>query len=445
MIGTWVRRIRLLLDRKVEFEKRTKTMFARALIITVLAGLFYSTGAVGQTTTCGNTKLACLLPTAFHTNPPTFNFFNEAFGTRIAQLPLATPASGFLFTFDKVLGVYTDSQESFGPLLAERAETIGQHKLYLAFTYQRFAFTELDGNSLKNLPLVFQFPDAQSPQVVTSTTNRVDTKADQFVAFGTFGLTRSIDMSLAVPFEKISMGASATGTEFSTSSAAQASFTEFVSGSASGIGDLVISAKGTLMKGEHLGLAVGGEFRLPTGNEQNFLGSGAIGLKPYFVVASSGRFAPHLNVGYQWNAKSSLAADEHGKQNLPAFLSYAAGADIGIVPRLTVVADWIGQYYFNAPQISSPKSVSAMVNGTPQRLSSVVLANGSYQLNSLAVGLKANPTRHLLITANATFEVGDGGLRTRVVPLFGISYSFSDLHLPTFGRSQNQKCACPNE
>jgi len=420
-------------------------MLARALITMVLAGLFCSMSAVGQTTTCGNTKLACLLPTAFHTNPPTFNFFNEAFGTRIAQLPLATPASGFLFTFDKALGVYTDSQESFGPLLTERAETIGRHKLYLAFTYQRFGFTELDGNSLKNLPLLFQFPDEQSAQVVTSTENRVDTKVDQFVAFGTFGLTRTIDVSVAVPFERISMGANTAGTEFSTSNPAQASFTEFVSGSASGIGDVVISAKGTLMKGERLGLAVGGEFRLPTGDEQNFLGSGAIGLKPYFVIASSGRFAPHLNVGYQWNAKSSLASNQQGKQNLPAFFSYAAGADIGVSKRLTVVADWVGQFYFDAPQISAPRSLSAMVNQKPQTLPSVVLVNGSYQLNSLAVGLKANPTRHLLLTANATFEVGDGGLRTRVVPLVGISYSFSELHLPTFSRSQNPKCACPKE
>src|SRR5215469_17153967 len=112
-------------------------MLKRALTITMLVGLLHSPSATGQTTTCGDTKLACLLPTAFHTNPPTFNFFNEAFGTQIAQLPLATPASGFLFTFDKATGVYMASQESFGPLVAERAETIGRHTAYLAFTYQR--------------------------------------------------------------------------------------------------------------------------------------------------------------------------------------------------------------------------------------------------------------------------------------------------------------------
>src|SRR6266849_3971562 len=338
-------------------------MLKRALAVAMLAGLSCSTSAMGQTTTCGNTKLSCLLPAAFHTNPPTFNFFNEAFGTQIGQLPLATPASGFLFTFDQLKGVYTDSQETFGPLLAERVETIGRHKLYLAFTYQRFGFSELDGNSLNNLPLLFVFSSGQTPQVVTSTHNRVDAKVDQFVAFGTFGLTRRVDVSIAIPFEKVAMGASATGTEYSTNSAAQASFTEFLAGSASGMGDVVVSAKGTLLKHERLGLAVGGELRFPTGDEQNFLGSGALGVKPYFVVASSGKVAPHVNVGYQWNARSSLASDQRGKQALPASFNYAAGADIGLTKRFTVVADWIGQLYPDAPQISSPRSILSTING----------------------------------------------------------------------------------
>jgi len=418
-------------------------MFKRALMA-MYAGLLCLTSAAAQTTTCGNTRLACLLPTAFHTNPPTFNFFNEAFGTQIAQLPLATPASGFLFTFDKARGVYRDSQESFGPLVAERVETIGRHKGYLAFTYQRFTFSEIDGNSLKDLPLLFTFSDSQGPQVVTSTHNRVDAKVDQFVIFGTFGLTRHVDVSLAVPFEKVSMGASASGTEYSTNSAAQASFTEFIAGSASGPGDLVISAKGTLMQHERLGMAWGAEVRLPTGDAQNFLGSGAYGIKPYFVVASRGKIAPHLNVGYQWNSHSILATNQSGEQALPRALNYALGADMGVTKRLTVVADWTGEVFFNAPQVSSPRSLSEMVNGISRPFPSVVLVNGNYQVNSIAIGAKANPAKHLLISGNITVRTGGGGLKATIVPLVGISYSFSDLGLK-FLRLHQPKCPCNKE
>jgi len=408
-------------------------MFKRALTIATLVGWFGSSSASAQTTTCGNTKLSCLLPTAFHSNPPTFNFFNEAFGTQIGQLPLATPASGFIYTFNG--SVYTDTQESFGPLLAQRLETIGRHKLYLAFTYQRFGFSEIDGNDLSNIPILLNFPaEPPNAQVVTATENRVDATVDQFAAFATFGLTDRIDVSVAVPFERISMGVTSTGTEYCSTCTAKASFNQSLAGSADGIGDLVVSTKSTLLKHkstllfrhkEEFGLALGAELRFPTGDARNFLGSGALGVKPYFVVARQGVVAPHLNVGYQWNSDSVLAADKNGKrQPLPGFFSYALGADIGLKKRLTVVADWVGQLFFNAPQVSTPRSLLVTVNNQPAPLPSVVLFNGSYKVNNLGVGVKANPVRHLLVTANVTIKLDNGGLRAKVVPLGGISYSF---------------------
>lgn len=397
-------------------------MFKRAISIAVLAGLSFVPTIVSAQTNCG-TKLYCLIPTALHTTSSTFNFFNDAFGTQIGQLPLASPASGFVYTFDKS-GVYTASSESFGPLLAERSETVGRHKVYLAFTYQRFAFSEIDGNDLKNIPILFYYPDAQNPQVVTTTENRVDTKIDQYVAFATYGLTSRVDVSVAVPFERISMGVSSNGTEYSTTSTATASFDEFLAGSASGIGDVVLSAKGTLIKREKFGLAVGGELRLPSGDERNFLGSGAYGIRPYLVLSRRGRVAPHLNVGYQWNGDSLLAADENGNQRLPSYFGYAAGADIGVSKRLTVVADFLGEHFFDAPQISKSESFMTQVNNQQVSFSSVARVSGSYDVNNLSVGLKANPVGHLLISLNALVKLNDGGVRARVVPLVGLSYSF---------------------
>ena len=83
----------------------------------------------------------------------------------------------------------------------------------------------------------------------------------------------------------------------------------------------MLSAKGTLIKGEKLGMAIGAELRFPSGDERNFLGSGALGVKPYLVLSRRGRVAPHLNVGYQWNADSVLAADETATNICPAILA----------------------------------------------------------------------------------------------------------------------------
>jgi hypothetical protein len=397
-------------------------MLKRPLTIAIFASLFVTSISASAQSNCG-TKLYCLIPTALHTTSSNFNFFNDAFGTQIGQLPLASPASGFIYSFDKS-GVYTSSSESFGPLLAERSETIGRHKLYLAFTYQRFAFDEIDGNDIKRIPILFDYPQVPPAQVVTITQNRVDTNIEQYVAFATFGVTSRVDVSVALPFERVSMGITSSGTEYSTTNSATASFNEFLAGSASGIGDVVLSAKGTLIKGEKFGMAIGAELRFPSGDERNFLGSGALGVKPYLVLSRRGRVAPHLNVGYQWNADSVLAADENGNQHLPGYFGYVAGADIGLSKRLTVVADLVGEHFFDAPQISRPETVSATVNNQPTQFASVVRVNGSYEVNNLSVGLKVNPVGHLLVSANALVKLNEGGVRARVVPLVGLSYSF---------------------
>jgi len=397
-------------------------MLKRPLTIAIFASLFLMSISASAQSNCG-TKLYCLIPTALHTTSSNFNFFNDAFGTQIGQLPLASPASGFIYSFDKS-GVYTSSSESFGPLLAERSETIGRHKLYLAFTYQRFAFDEIDGNDIKKIPILFDYPQIPPAQVVTITQNRVDTNIEQYVAFATFGLASRVDVSVALPFERVSMGITSSGTEYSTTNSATASFNEFLAGSANGIGDVVLSAKGTLIKGEKFGMAIGAELRFPSGDERNFLGSGALGVKPYLVLSRRGRVAPHLNVGYQWNADSVLAADENGNQHLPGYFGYVAGADIGLSKRLTVVADLVGEHFFDAPQISSPETVSATVNNQPTPFGSVVRVNGSYEVNNLSVGLKVNPVGHLLVSANALVKLNEGGVRARVVPLVGLSYSF---------------------
>lgn len=49
---------------------------------------------------------------------------------------------------------------------------------------------------------------------------------------------------------------------------------------------------------------------------------------------------------------------------------------------------------------------------------------GSYDVNNLSVGLKANPVGHLLVSLNGLIKLNDGGVRARVVPLIGLSYSF---------------------
>lgn len=399
-------------------------MVKRVLLISVISGLFACSAAIGQNTcaSTASTKLYCLMPTAFHTPAAEFNFFNTAFATELSQLPLATPASGFTFVIDMSTGLPKVSSETFGPIMTERAETIGRHKLFVAFTYQQFRFHSIDGNDLENVPIVFYFPSVSNPTVATQTNNRINSTVNQYVAYGTFGLTKRIDVSIAVPISRISLGVSSTGTEYSTTTTAQQSFQEFIPGSASGFGDVVLAAKGTAWYGEHMALALGAELRLPSGDALNFLGSGAVGIKPYVALSGKGRVSPHANLGYQWNGNSVLARDLAGnEQQLPGYFLYYVGADIGASKRLTVIADFLGQEFFNAQRVTSPTSVAIPNRGLT--FPSVEPTTGSYSANNLAIGLKVNPWNRLLITGNVLIRLNSGGLRSNVVPLVGISYT----------------------
>jgi hypothetical protein len=397
-------------------------MLKRVLIVSTLFAHFVSVAVMGQNP-CGSattSKLYCLMPTAFHTPATEFSFFNTAFATDVSQLPLATPASGFIFSIDPSTGLPTASSASFGPIMTERSETIGRHKVFVGFTYQRFTFNRIDGNDLKNVPIVFKFPTS-GDVVYTPTNNRINSTVNQYVAYATFGLTNRVDVSIAVPFERISLGVSSTGTEYSTTTNAQQSFQEFVPGSASGFGDVILAAKGTAWYGERMALALGAELRLPSGDALNFLGSGAVGIKPYVALSGKGRVSPHLNLGYQWNGNSVLARNSAGDQQLPGYFLYYLGADIGASKRLTVIADFLGQEFFNAQRVTLP--IMQTIPNRGLSFPGVEMKTGSYSSDNLALGLKVNPWANILITGNVLCRLNNGGLRSNVVPLVGISYT----------------------
>ncbi|HEX9872480.1 MAG TPA: hypothetical protein VGC99_28565, partial [Candidatus Tectomicrobia bacterium] len=60
------------------------------------------------------------------------------------------------FAFDIERGIPVRTTESLGPLLAERAPTLGAGKLNLAFAYTRLDFKRFQGQRLSDLSLTFE-------------------------------------------------------------------------------------------------------------------------------------------------------------------------------------------------------------------------------------------------------------------------------------------------
>jgi hypothetical protein len=369
-----------------------------------------------------------------------FTQFNIALASQLAAIPLPTPASGFTYTFDETLGVFQRSTQSFGPILTERAETVGKGKLTFGVTYQHFGFDSLEGLSLGSVPAVFTHDDAQlggGRSDLVTTTNSIDAVVDQSVLFLTYGLGSRLDLSVAVPFVRADLAARSeavvqrVGT--TTSPATHyyddgtggfgARTTYAGSGSASGIGDVVVRLKGTPVHGDAVALALGVDGRFPTGDEENLLGLGALGMKPFAVVSlSQGRVAPHLNVAYLWNGESVLAGDvaTGTKQDLPDQVQYAVGVDIGVSKRLTLAFDFLGTYVIDSPRLVRETFTAANGQSFPQ----IGFVTESYNLANGAAGLKFNPVGRLLVDFNVLFKLDSAGLRDDVTPLVGIEYAF---------------------
>ena len=110
-----------------------------------------------------------------------FTQFNIALAGQIAAIPLPSPASGFTYSFDSTLGVFKRSTESFGPILAERPETLGRRKFSFGLSYQHFKFDSIEGVPMSDVPAVFTHDDFQlggGRSDVVTTLNSIDVSVD---------------------------------------------------------------------------------------------------------------------------------------------------------------------------------------------------------------------------------------------------------------------------
>ena len=170
-------------------------------------------------------------------------------------------------------------------------------------------------------------------------------------------------------------------------------------------------------------MALAADVRTPTGDEYNFLGTGAWGFKPFLIGSyRMGRVAPHGNIGFQWNGSSALAGDLTAgtKRRLPRQLAFATGADIGATSRLTFAFDLLGGRVFNGPLVTR----TTFRDARGATFENISLGHESFNLIDFSSGLKLNLTRNLLLTANVITRLNDAGLRAKVIPLVGLSSTF---------------------
>jgi hypothetical protein len=369
-----------------------------------------------------------------------FTQFNVAIASQLTGLPIPTPASGFTYTLDPGLGLFTRSTKSFGPILSDRADTVGRHKLSLGVHYQRFTFDKLEGLDLTDVPAVFTHdnPAPGGRDDVVTTANAIDASVSQFTAYLNYGVTSWLDAAVALPLVTTDLTVRSTATVrrigtsanpaihfFRDQSGAFGNTRSFESsGSASGVGDIVLRLKARVTSLGPLAVGLGVDNRLPTGDEMDLLGAGALGVKPFLVISSTSRtFSPHATVGYEWNGDSTLAGDPVAgtKDKLPNQITFSGGVAVAVTGNLTLAADVLGRRILDGRRLA-PRTFTSIDGRTT--FPDISFVHSSENELSGAVGFKFNPRGRLLIDANLLFGLNDRGLRDTLTPLVGLEYGF---------------------
>lgn len=388
-----------------------------------------------------------------------FSPLSTSIGEELSTLPLGSVGSAISFSFTPE-HVPVPIEDSLGPILTERAQVIGKNHVDIGVAYQYFDFGQIDGHNLRNLPAILEhsvfevngmIPDYENDYIKTA--NNVGVHLNQVVLYGIYGVTNRIDVSAEIPIEQVHLSVTSNGHIVrtvacelnATCTGAGAEYGEYHyfgnptnnaqalanvnatytnGGDASGIGDVVLRAKGEVYKGEKAAASVGVAVRVPSGDANNFLGSGAVGVTPFGAFTWRARVSPHVLVGYQWNADSILAGDPTSttasKASLPAAVLYSGGADIRVSDRFTIAADLVGQRILSASRISIGSYTDYFGNSLPN----IHPFTSDYSTGLIGVGAKVRLTRELVLTGNVSTRVDNGGLVARVVPLVGLSYAF---------------------
>src|SRR5262245_9284192 len=248
--------------------------------------------------------------------------------SELTTLPVTSSASGFTYrTAPDLGGVPLRSTTTFGSFFTERSLTIGQRQISVAATYQGVSFNGIDGRNLRDGTLratASRLTSDQVPFDVETVAMRIHT--DTFTVAANYGVTERLEVGAALPLERLTLTGERIDTYRGTPLLQAA-----VSANASGPGDVVVRGKLNLLQEDALGMAVGAESRLPTGNSANLLGAGEATLKPRFTVSmETTHVAVDSNVGYMFGGVS----DE---------LDYSAAVTNAGSHKLTVVGELAGR------------------------------------------------------------------------------------------------------
>lgn len=384
------------------------------------------------------------LPVNVASSRAIINSMNNFIGTSVSAFPLSSSTAGV--TFDFSTGKPIPTSTSFGPIYSERAQTLGSNRINLGFNFTYINFSRIRGIPTEDLRLSFTHEDVGEPGMGDSP-NEFDTMdfymnmnltASVFAVYFTYGITDRFDVGVAIPFTNVQLDSKPLAEINSFTFISNDSANHYFGGTqtepvltkrptpinddATGIGDIAIRAKYNFIRDKAIDFSTMLEYRLATGKEDNFLGSGYSTLRATVIGSKIlGDFSPHLNLSY-WKKFTDLDRDE---------FEFICGYDQKIAEWFTLVLDVLGRFDLGN-QIEDQKfpdevAIKRTV-GSTEYVNHVSLTNiPNYTHDNTidaAFGLKLWLKEALLLSGNVFVPLNNSGLRADVVPTLGMEFNF---------------------
>jgi len=386
---------------------------------------------------------AHFVPSAVSQNGSIIAFLTTAISGNVANAPIGSTSGGETFRFEA--GVPVKTSTSAGPIFAERALTLGRGRSVVGIGRTASHFSSLRGIDLHDIQLFFthenvNFPGCDSIQGgscklmgfpllendVMQFKLDLDLKVEVTSIYATYGLFDNLDVGVVVPLVSTTLRGQSTANIIPFGGPTAAHFfagtpsnpvlnaTRLVDGSAFGLGDVAVRTKWSIRQTARAGLALLGDVRFATGNDDDLLGAGRFSARGLAILSAKfDNFSPHGNVGYVFRA---------GDLQNDAVLA-TVGFDHLMSDRVTIATDLVSELQVGRSKLRLPEPVHYDYPFEPTITPTSIPTMADDIVNG-SLGFKYAPSNGFTVVANALVPLNRGGLRANITYTAGLEYSF---------------------
>jgi hypothetical protein len=397
------------------------------VVVVLLAGI----GSIGEARSLRDT-LAGASATVGLQGGSAFDALADVLADTAARnLPVVSASAGYTYRFNPELEVFERASDTLGPIFLERPDTIGRRRVNLNVSFQYVQFDTIDGDDLDRLtdpaPIVTQVVDAAG-NLLGFTANDLEYRLglqNYITAFSaTYGILDNLDANLLLPLIQ---------TTFRVGVATQQRFIAGPDGAfvpqngprivgrtrddAFGVGDILLRLKCQLPRRGGLHSAAGLQLRLPSGDDENFQGTGAFELSP----AMHASMVAWRRATFYANAAIDLrAADVEQSQ-----ARYGIGGDVDLTRRVGLVLAFLGRSEFTGSADPEDTAFLHLAGGAavPRPLLGVEFEQNNFF--DFSFGTRIVVWRDVMLFLNGIYALNDAGLRNgTIIPTVGLEGTF---------------------